>query len=266
MAQTPDTNPHADLVAALGALSNIHKTGDVQDEQRRYRYVELDELLDAARPILLAHRLVLTQDIATDDTGALAVTTILWHASGERFTFGPLRSHQPDAPQALGSIITYWRRYAAMAALGVAGADDDAQTAQNATRTPRRSPQQDREQYGQTLPVERAQARPDDPANDPYQTRQPGPPARPQAMDERDRPLFDPFDPERPASRGSVGKMHVVLKDAGHTTDEQKRAAVARLFNLDPGYEWSSGAMSQRAVNAVIDWYQNPPQEAPDAG
>lgn len=217
-AHTPDRIPAADLVAALGALANINKTGDVQAGQRSYRYVELDELLDAARPILAGHNLALTQDVATDDTGALAVTTILWHTSGETFRFGPLRSHQPDAPQALGSLISYWRRYSAMAALGVAGADDDAQTAQNAPRTPRRSPQQDREQYGQTRQVQRTQASAQQPDEVDRQYQ-----AQPQDHEHSDGPTGD-----LPATQKQQAALHAKLNSMGIPRDRQK----AYLLNL----------------------------------
>jgi hypothetical protein len=246
-----DPNPHADLVNALGALTNIQKTGDVQAGQRRYRYVELDELLDAARPILAAHRLALTQDIATDDLGHLAVTTILWHASGEKFTFGPLRSHQPDAPQALGSIITYWRRYSAMAALGVAGQDDDAQQAQQHTQTARRTPQQDREAYGQTRAVQRQQAAPDDPANQLWTVTPITPHEQPEHAD-------------GPASEGQVKYMFDLMKKAGIPRDMYKRWLAGVVSWDGPVEDFTSKTLTKHQVSGIITRLQKlvpPPEE-----
>lgn len=250
-------DPHADLVAALGELHEPRKEGKVHAGQRQYTYLTLPDLLGEVRRVCAAHQLAVMQEVRTSDTGHLSVETVLVHASGHEFRSGPLLAHQPDAPQALGSWITYARRYSLATFVGLAGDDDDdAQKAQEAAHKPRRAPQAQQDTYGQTKPVQRVTARPDDPANEPYQS---APPPRPQAMSD------DPFDPNRPASPSSVKFMHVTLSKAGHETPEQKHAAVARVFGLPNDDSWSSANLSQRAVSAIIDWYQpTAPDENPD--
>jgi hypothetical protein len=68
--------------------------------------------------------------------GRLGVTTILVHTSGGRVATGPLPMPAPNDPQKVGSAITYARRYALMATLGLAAEDDDGQAAKPAPSRP----------------------------------------------------------------------------------------------------------------------------------
>jgi ERF superfamily len=64
------------------------------------------------------------QPVETTD-GDVSVSTVLVHVSGERFASPALAMRQPDNAQALGSLLTYLRRYSLLAALGLATEDDD---------------------------------------------------------------------------------------------------------------------------------------------
>jgi hypothetical protein len=76
------------------------------------------------RPILAEHGLVALTPVHDHGVG-LACTVSIFHASGERVDFGPFPfPHGRDA-QATGSMVTYHRRYALVAALGMAAGDDD---------------------------------------------------------------------------------------------------------------------------------------------
>ena len=116
----------ADVYAALAAVNqevvNPHKDG-----RGNYgTYLTLDTLLDYVRPIYAKHGLSVLQDVTTDpDTDALSVRTIIAHTSGECVTFGPVTGPAGPSWQALGGAVSYARRYALLAALGVAGGDDD---------------------------------------------------------------------------------------------------------------------------------------------
>jgi hypothetical protein len=90
-----------------------------------FSYAPLDVILPKIQPVLAANGLSVTQLL---DHGP-ALRTELRHASGETIgaTF-PFR--MPESPQALGSLITYLRRYAIVALLGLATeADDDGNVA-----------------------------------------------------------------------------------------------------------------------------------------
>lgn len=100
------------------------------------RYADLAACVKAATPLATTHGIAVTQHI-----GMGYLTTRLWHASGQwiedDMELTPVKEHDP---QAQGSAVTYARRYAYCAALGlVADNDDDGEAASprnRATYTP----------------------------------------------------------------------------------------------------------------------------------
>ena len=94
------------------------------------KYVSLDSLMPQILPLLNKHKIVLVQSPTTVD-GEPALRTLLVHApSGDRFEDTMKLILEKANSQGQGSAITYARRYALMAVLGlVADVDDDAQAA-----------------------------------------------------------------------------------------------------------------------------------------
>jgi hypothetical protein len=88
-------------------------------------------------------------------TDVLIFTTIL-HESGQFITLAPLRMAAGTTPQATGSAITYGRRYALLAALGLAAEDDDGQSA--ASTPTLRSQSRSQSKRPSTTPTERTPA------------------------------------------------------------------------------------------------------------
>lgn len=88
-------------------------------------YAPLDTILSTVRPVLSKHGLSIVQ-IPGSVENNITVTTILFHESGEYLESEPLvlRMDKMTA-QGAGSAITYARRYALSAILGVASEDDD---------------------------------------------------------------------------------------------------------------------------------------------
>ena len=84
-----------------------------------FKYAPLDVVLGAVRAPLAANGLALLQTL---DEGSLV--TSLMHESGA-FVTGRFALPATDDIQALGSAITYLRRYAIQAILGIAAEDDD---------------------------------------------------------------------------------------------------------------------------------------------
>lgn len=110
----------AELPTALGR--------DAANESAGYRYMTLDALIAATRPILNKHGLSITQwptFIQRGDDGLIAgLTTQISHADGTS-----IRETMPlyvldKTMQALGASITYGRRYAWQSALGIAAEED----------------------------------------------------------------------------------------------------------------------------------------------
>jgi hypothetical protein len=112
------------FTAAQGDLTNPLKTGKSQG----YHYVELDVILDLVRPVLSKHGLGITQMWYESD-GKDMLETVLFHESGGSIHGKmPLRlgnlKHGSEMQQ-LGAAMTYARKYAILALLGLVGDKDD---------------------------------------------------------------------------------------------------------------------------------------------
>ena len=125
--KTPQTAT-ASLVAALAELDNV-KANKINPAFKA-RYVSLDALLDAIKPVLLDHDLALIQTLVSED-GKVGVSTAFLHASGERFDFGKLMVKADGlTAQQIGGAITYIRRQSIQTACGISvDLDDDGATA-----------------------------------------------------------------------------------------------------------------------------------------
>lgn len=124
------------LIAALkgvqGMVEGVKR--DADNPHFRSRYATLEAVVDAARPALQANGFAFTQAPGAIVDGAVEITTMLMHESGEW-----LRStlHVPLGkrdPQGLGSALTYGQRYSLMATLGLPPTDDDGETAMDRSR------------------------------------------------------------------------------------------------------------------------------------
>lgn len=122
-----------DLLAALlqarRKFKPVVKDSTAQISQSRaYLYADLNGLLEATMPALLEHNLVVMQAV---DAETSTLITRLAHADSDQWVESayPLTLDAP--PQALGSAVTYGRRYSLQALLNVAATDDDGQAAQD---------------------------------------------------------------------------------------------------------------------------------------
>lgn len=89
------------------------------------KYAPLSDILNLVRPLLAKNGLSIIQSPSGDGTNIIIVTTLL-HNSGEFIEFEPLVLKADKATaQGAGSAITYGRRYAISAVLGISSEDDD---------------------------------------------------------------------------------------------------------------------------------------------
>ncbi len=109
----------AALVAAQGEMTNPPKTKTVYAGQKKYSFAPLPEIIDAVRPVLTKHGLAVAQ-LVRDRT----LETRLVHSSGQWMSAAYALPAVADS-QAMGSAITYARRYSLCAILGIAGEDDE---------------------------------------------------------------------------------------------------------------------------------------------
>jgi hypothetical protein len=113
----------AALAKAQGHMQ--HATKDAKNPHFNSRYADLAAIVDATGP-LAAEELSFIQIPSTPEAGIVAMTTLLLHSSGEWLQSDELRVQARDAgPQAVGSCLTYLRRYQLAALVGIAPAEDD---------------------------------------------------------------------------------------------------------------------------------------------
>ena len=107
------------------------KTKAGNDFQYDFKYATLDHIIEVTRAHLATAGLSFVQGVSSDETG-LCVTTRLMHSSGQWMeSTMPIYLGPDRSPQAIGSAITYAKRYALTAMLGiVAEEDDDANAAE----------------------------------------------------------------------------------------------------------------------------------------
>jgi hypothetical protein len=134
-----------ELAKAL-AIAQGKITGALKDSANPFfksKYADLASVWDACRGPLSENGLAVIQQTESDDSGVFVITTLA-HSSGQ-WMRSRLRLHpKDDTPQGMGSAITYGRRYALAAAVGVAQVDDDGNAASGcagvATVDPRGEP------------------------------------------------------------------------------------------------------------------------------
>ena len=116
------------LCKAQSQMKEILKTKTAQVKSDKgsysYKYAELADLLEAVKPALLGQGLAISQGVDSYERG-VKVTTLLMHSSGEHLSRTLSLPVTGSTPQAYGSAITYARRYARSALLGVGPEDED---------------------------------------------------------------------------------------------------------------------------------------------
>lgn len=127
---TEHANLAAALVAALRDLTVVEATSTAKipgkDGKPGYSYdfANIAAVVKATRPTLADHGLVALTPVHEHGNGLACTVTVL-HESGESLDLGAFPfPHGKDA-QATGSMVTYHRRYALIAALGMGVGEDD---------------------------------------------------------------------------------------------------------------------------------------------
>jgi hypothetical protein len=126
-----------ELALALSKTQSILK-GALKDSNNPFfksKYADLASVWEACREPLAANGLSVVQMPCNDTPDSVALETILMHTSGQWISsvFSmPVSKH--DA-QAVGSAITYARRYALSAVVGIAPEDDDGNLASGKSET-----------------------------------------------------------------------------------------------------------------------------------
>jgi hypothetical protein len=110
------------LAAAQAELTDPPK--DSVNPHFKSRYADLATVLKTVRPVLSKHGIAFTQTTRVEDDGRMLLVTRLHWRDEEVVGYYPVSPTKND-PQGLGSAMTYARRYALQAIVGVAADDDD---------------------------------------------------------------------------------------------------------------------------------------------
>lgn len=119
-AQAELTNPEKTLTAQI-------RSPFLRDDDRTFRYASLASGLDIVRKTLSQQEIATVQTTRVEPaTGHIHLTTLLAHASGEWISsdWPVCAARDVEAPHRMGAALTYARRYALFALVGIAGEDD----------------------------------------------------------------------------------------------------------------------------------------------
>lgn len=123
------------LVKAQGMIEGATK--GKKNDHFRSKYADLGAVWDACRDALQANELAVVQLPCEAPGGHIGLITTILHSSGQTLSakfFMPLKD--PSNPQAAGSALTYARRYALSAAIGICPVDDDGNQASASPKAP----------------------------------------------------------------------------------------------------------------------------------
>ena len=119
-AQAELTNPEKNLVATI-------RSPFPREEDRTFRYASLASGLDIVRKALSQQEIATVQTTRVEpQSGQVHLTTLLAHSSGEWISadWPVCAAKDTEAPHRMGAALTYARRYALFALVGIAGEDD----------------------------------------------------------------------------------------------------------------------------------------------
>jgi hypothetical protein len=116
-----------DIINPEKSLVGVIPPSGPRELGRAFRYAPLSSGLEIARKSLGRHEIAIVQSTAIDkEAGLIRLHTVLVHSSGEWMASEWPVCPVSDAgsPQRMGAALTYARRYALFALVGIAGEDD----------------------------------------------------------------------------------------------------------------------------------------------
>jgi hypothetical protein len=117
------------LASALSAFQGEVRDAPKSSKAHKHKYADLCQVLEIVRPLMAKHGLSLSQFPGAAES-RVTVKSILMHSSGQWLS-GVIEMQTENnhtginAAQAVGLVITYARRYATAAILGITQTDDD---------------------------------------------------------------------------------------------------------------------------------------------
>ena len=126
-----------ELLAALAEVQNELPTMPKSSQAYGYKYTDLDTITQTIKPILHNHGIGYIQSVGGLSMDGMTLTTRIFNKAGQYIedtaALPKIASQKNNAAQTLGMSITYMRRYALCAMLGITSDEDmDANTNGNA--------------------------------------------------------------------------------------------------------------------------------------
>lgn len=125
-----------ELATALSKAQSQVQDARKDKKGQGYKYADLSQILQIVRPVLAENGLAIVQFPTECEKDRLAIETVITHESGEYMAssysmeieqiISKAGKAVTSKAQASGSVITYMRRYALAAVMGIAQEDNDA--------------------------------------------------------------------------------------------------------------------------------------------
>ena len=121
----------ANLAKSLSIVQGklTHAKKDSANPFFKSKYADLESVWDACRSLLAENGLAVMQFPGEFVDGTMSLNTVLTHSSGEYMSYLMSVPMTKMDAQGAGSCISYMRRYALAAVVGVVQADDDGNAA-----------------------------------------------------------------------------------------------------------------------------------------
>lgn len=114
------------LAAALQAVGRVQTSAEADTGKYKYRYAKLGDVITAVNAALNPNGLTWSQVVMpVGEQGQQITTKIIDCETGEFLALSGPVFRVPNDPQAIGSALTYMRRYALVTAFGIIVEDDD---------------------------------------------------------------------------------------------------------------------------------------------
>ena len=126
-----DNRLYASYLQVIAEVPNFTTDSNAQAGKRgTYKYLSLSTLLQRVKPVFAQHGIMFRQEVVNtpSDAGKMQlgeVRTIVIDADGNDIQVGAYPFVVSADPQAIGSAVTYARRYSLYAALGIFPEKDD---------------------------------------------------------------------------------------------------------------------------------------------
>ena len=135
-----------ELLAALEAVQAEMPTMPKNSQAYGYKYTDLDTITQTIKPILHKHALAYMQSIGSTMQGQVTLTTRLFNSNGQYIedtvALPVITSTKNNEAQTLGMSITYMRRYALCAMLGITSDEDVDANAEKKEQPQKQPPKQ----------------------------------------------------------------------------------------------------------------------------